>query len=91
MDGTARYAELLADLGTHTTSRVCLYLKRLSDIQVPVLEEILSLSYANVKSQDGQMKRVEYPGLPPRATQTLSRPRQSRDAASTAARSRSAN
>lgn len=59
MDGTARYAELLADLGTHTTSRVCLYLKRLSDMQVPVLEEILRQSYANVKSQDGGMKRVE--------------------------------
>lgn len=38
---------------------VCLYLKRLSDIQVPVLEEILRQSYANVKSQDGEMKRIE--------------------------------
>jgi hypothetical protein len=46
---------------------VCLYLKRLSDIQVPVLEEILRQSYANVKSQDGQMKRVEQPNRRPGA------------------------
>lgn len=59
MDGTARYAELLADLGTHTTSRICLYLRRLGDINPPVLEEILRQSYANVMSQDGSMKRVE--------------------------------
>lgn len=59
MDGTERHAELLADLGKHTTSRVCLYIKRLGDIQVPVLEEILRQSYANVKSQDGEAKRVE--------------------------------
>jgi hypothetical protein len=59
MDGTERYAELLAGLGKHTRSRVCLYLKRLSDIDLPVLEEILTRSYANVKAQDGDMKRVE--------------------------------
>ncbi|MFN8125286.1 MAG: DUF1801 domain-containing protein [Candidatus Nanopelagicales bacterium] len=59
MDGTARYADLLADLGKHSTSRVCLYLKRLDDIRLPVLEEILRQSYANVKSQDGDMKRAE--------------------------------
>ncbi len=59
MDGTARYSQLLSDLGKHTTSRVCVYLKRLSDIEVPVLEEILKQSYANVKAQDGDMKRVE--------------------------------
>lgn len=59
MDGTARYSELLADLGRHTSSRVCIYLKRLSDVQVSVLEEIISQSYTNVKAQDGEMKRVE--------------------------------
>src|SRR6266545_3482580 len=38
MDGTVRYAELLARLGKHTTSRVCIYIQRLSDIQLPILE-----------------------------------------------------
>lgn len=58
MDGTARHAELLARLGKHTTSRVCIYLKRLSDIDLPVLQQVLSESYAYLKSRDGHMRRV---------------------------------
>lgn len=58
MDGTARYAEALAQLGKHSTSRVCVYINRLSDVQLPILEQILRESYAYVKSQDGHMHRV---------------------------------
>jgi len=58
MDGTVRYSELLAQLGKHTTSRVCLYFKRLNDIQLPVLEQIVQQSYEYVKSQDGHMHRA---------------------------------
>ena len=58
MDGTVRYAELLARLGKHTTSRVCVYIKRLSDIQLPILEQIVQQSYEYVKSQDGHMHRA---------------------------------
>ena len=58
MDGTSRYTELLAGLGKHSTSRVCVYFKRLSDIELPVLEQILRQSYAYIKSQDGHMQRV---------------------------------
>ncbi len=58
MDGTARHAELLARLGKHTTSRVCVYIKRLSDIQLPILEQIVQQSYEYVKSQDGHMHRA---------------------------------
>jgi hypothetical protein len=58
MDGTARHSELLARLGRHTTSRVCVYIKRLSDIQLPILEQILRESYEYVKSQDGHMHRA---------------------------------
>ena len=58
MDGTSRYTELLAGLGKHSTSRVCVYFKRLSDIELPVLEQILRQSYAYIKSQDGHMHRV---------------------------------
>jgi hypothetical protein len=59
MDGTVRYAELLPRLGRHTTSRVCLYLKRLSDIELSVLEEIVQQSYDYVTSQDGRMHRAQ--------------------------------
>ncbi len=33
--------ELLARLGKHTTSKVCLYLKRLSDVDTKVLKELV--------------------------------------------------
>ena len=58
MDGTARHSELLARLGKHTTSRVCVYIKRLSDIELPILEQIFQQSYEYVKSQDGHMHRA---------------------------------
>ena len=58
MDGTVRYSELLARLGKHTTSRVCVYIKRLSDIELPILEQIFQQSYEYVKSQDGHMHRA---------------------------------
>jgi Domain of unknown function (DU1801) len=58
MDGTARYSELLARLGKHSSSRVCLYIKRLSDVQLPVLEQIVRQSYEYIKSQDGHMHRA---------------------------------
>lgn len=58
MDGTVRYSELLARLGKHTTSRVCVYIKRLGDIQLPILEQIVQQSYEYIKSQDGHMHRA---------------------------------
>jgi hypothetical protein len=58
MDGTARHTELLANLGKHTTSRVCVYINRLSDIDLPILERIVRDSYDYVKSQDGHMHRA---------------------------------
>ena len=58
MDGTVRYSELLARLGKHTTSRVCVYIKRLSEIELPILEQIVQQSYEYVKSQDGHIHRI---------------------------------
>jgi hypothetical protein len=58
MDGTVRYSELLARLGKHSTSRVCVYIKRLSDLQLPILEQIVRQSYEYIKSQDGHMHRA---------------------------------
>lgn len=58
MDGTVRYSELLAHLGKHTTSRVCVYFKRLSDIDLPILEQILRESYEYIKDQVGHMHRA---------------------------------
>ena len=45
MDGTARYAELLAKLGKHTTTGYCLYIKQLNDVDLKILEEVIQQSY----------------------------------------------
>mgnify|MGYP003383481072 CR=1 FL=1 len=60
MDGTARYAELLANLGKHTSTGYCVSIKRLSDIELPILEQILQTSYDYIKakSQDGPIDRI---------------------------------
>ena len=58
MDGTARHSELLAKLGKYTTTGYCVYIKRLSDIDLPVLEQIVQQSYEYIKSQDGHINRV---------------------------------
>lgn len=55
MDGTDRYAELLAKLGKHSTTQVCLYIKRLADVDVSVLEEILRKSYDFLSSAQGKI------------------------------------
>lgn len=58
MDGTARHEQMLAGLGKHTTSRVCVYIKRLSDVELATLEGVVRASYEYLKSQDGNMHRV---------------------------------
>lgn len=60
MDGTARYSGLLAKLGKHTTTGYCIYIKQLSDVHMPVLEQIVQQSYAYIKSKskDGPIDRI---------------------------------
>ena len=50
MDGTARYSMLLDKLGSHTTTGYCVVVKRLNDIELPILEQILQQSYDYIKS-----------------------------------------
>ena len=39
------HAELLAKLGPHTTSKACLYIKSLNDIDMDILREMIKKSY----------------------------------------------
>ena len=43
--------ELLAKLGKHRTGKVCLYMRRLADIDVKVLEKLIVRSIADTKSR----------------------------------------
>jgi hypothetical protein len=44
MAGFEQYEELLAGLGKHTHAKSCLYIKRLSDIHLPTLKNLIQAS-----------------------------------------------
>ena len=52
-DGFAKYDELMAKLGKHKTGKSCLYVKRLSDIDMGVLEELITASIENIRRGAG--------------------------------------
>lgn len=45
--------ELLGTLGTYTTGKGCLYIKRLSDVDLAVLEALIADSYARIRQLYG--------------------------------------
>jgi hypothetical protein len=50
--GAAQHEELLSKLGKYKTGKGCLYIKRLEDIDLPTLRELIQQAYAN-KDKDG--------------------------------------
>lgn len=51
MPGFADYDGLLARLGKHTTGKSCLYLKRLADVDLDVLEVLIRASVAAMRER----------------------------------------
>lgn len=51
-DGVGAHVEALARLGPHTTGVGCLYLKNLDDVDLAVLEEIITASVGTITSGD---------------------------------------
>jgi hypothetical protein len=49
MAGFARYADLLAQLGKYSTGKSCLYVKRLQDVNLAVLQELIEASVAHMR------------------------------------------
>jgi hypothetical protein len=49
-EGFDGYAELLGRLGKHSIGKSCLYIKRLSDVDQDVLEEIVTRSVARTRN-----------------------------------------
>ena len=47
----AEHAALLKKLGKHTTSKWCLYIKRLSDVDLPTLNKIIKASVKKQKAR----------------------------------------
>jgi hypothetical protein len=52
MAGFAAHADLLQRLGKHKTSKACLYLKRLADVDLGVLRELAERSVAETRALD---------------------------------------
>jgi len=52
MTGFEGHAELLQRLGKHKTSKACLYLKRLSDVDMAVLRALVVRSVAETRALD---------------------------------------
>ena len=48
MSGFSRYEEFLAKLGKHKTGKSCLYINKLEDVSLQVLEEMIENSVENV-------------------------------------------
>lgn len=49
MPGFERYEALLAKLGKHKTGKACLYIKRLADVDLRVLEELVTASVKHTR------------------------------------------
>ena len=50
IDGFDKYDELMAKLGKHKIGKSCLYVKRLADVDMNVLEDLIASSVEYVKS-----------------------------------------
>lgn len=51
MPGATKYPDLLAKLGKHKASKgSCIYINKLSDVDMNVLEELVKIGYENMKA-----------------------------------------
>lgn len=57
-EGTSMHKELLATIGPHRISKVCLYIKRLDDVNLAVLKKLIETSYAYVMAHRHDMPRA---------------------------------
>jgi hypothetical protein len=51
ISSSPKQSEFLAKLGAHTTSRSCLYIKRLADVDAKVLERLIKDCYTHRKKK----------------------------------------
>jgi len=51
MSGFDANPELMSKLGKHTTGKGCLYIKRLSDVHIPTLKKLITLSVKHLKKK----------------------------------------
>ena len=49
MVGFEKHADLMEKLGKHSTSKSCLYIKRLSDVHIPTLKKLMKIGLKDLK------------------------------------------
>jgi hypothetical protein len=49
MTGFAKYEEILENLGKYKTGKSCLYIKKLEDVDLAVIEQLISASIAHLQ------------------------------------------
>ena len=54
MHGFDSHTELLAKLGKHKTSKGCLYISKLADVDMQVLEQLIEQTYLDMKREHPQ-------------------------------------
>ena len=52
MSGFAEYNQLLSKLGKHSTGKSCLYIKKIEDVDVDVLKELVKQSVEHMKKNN---------------------------------------
>ena len=62
MSGFEQYDDLLGRLGKHSTGKACLYVKRLSDVDMTTLRELIELSVAHMTQHAIVERRNQYHG-----------------------------
>ena len=49
MMGFEKHADLMEKLGKHSTSKSCLYIKRLSDVHIPTLKKLIKIGLKDLR------------------------------------------
>src|SRR5215216_2915334 len=57
MMGFEKHADLMKQLGKHSVGKSCLYIKRLSDVDVPTLRKLIKKSVKELKDHTAAEKR----------------------------------
>jgi hypothetical protein len=58
MMGFEKHADLMEKLGKHSTSKSCLYIKRLSDIHIPTLKKMIKIGIKDLKEYTKSQRKV---------------------------------
>ena len=58
MMGFEKHADLMEKLGKHSTSKSCLYIKRLSDVHIPTLKKLIKIGLKDLKEYTKSQRKA---------------------------------